>query len=552
MQSSLYTGISGVNANMANLSVIGNNIANVNTVGFKESRATFSDVLSQTLGTDGTSQIGLGVSMSSIQKMFTQGTFETTSSALDMAISGNGFYMVSNPTLASTYYTRAGQFQTDKDGYIVNPEGLRLQGYGANCAGVLQNTIEELRLTTQTITPNPTSSATLNANLDSNAPVKGFVFTVGSNDAISFSVDGGATYLTASLVSDGGLASGSSATGEVVGASIKAALEGANGNADTYDVSYDDQTGIFSVTNNTGNAGTLVLDWGSALSTSGNLLGFNPASSGAIIAGGTDVSDVAGGDFMLSSAGDTSNFSTPISVYDSLGNGHLVTMHFRKDSLGATGNSWDWYAVVNGTDSTSGSTEIQAQGSINFDTTGALYMESPITYPGGGFNFSGGAAQNQQISFDFGTSIAQAGSGTDGTTQYGTKSSISTLTQDGYSSGGLQRVAIDQNGVVSGVFTNGQTLNLGQVLIADFASAGGLSSVGSNLYQETFESGQALIGTAGSSGRGLIQSNTLELSNVDLAEEFVNMIIAQRGFQASSKTITTTDEVLAELINILR
>ena len=113
-------------------------------------------------------------------------------------------------------------------------------------------------------------------------------------------------------------------------------------------------------------------------------------------------------------------------------------------------------------------------------------------------------------------------------------------------------MAIDQNGVVSGVFTNGQTLNLGQVLIADFASAGGLSSVGSNLYQETFESGQALIGTAGSSGRGLIQSNTLELSNVDLAEEFVNMIIAQRGFQASSKTITTTDEVLAELINILR
>ena len=214
MQSSLYTGISGVNANMANLSVIGNNIANVNTVGFKESRATFSDVLSQTLGTDGTSQVGLGVSMSSIQKMFTQGTFETTSSALDLAISGNGFYMVNDPTLASTYYTRAGQFQTDKDGYVVNPEGLRLQGYGANSAGVLQNTIEDLRLTTQTITPNPTSSATLNANLDSNAPVKGFVFTVGSNDAISFSVDGGATYLTASLVSDGGLASGSSATGE--------------------------------------------------------------------------------------------------------------------------------------------------------------------------------------------------------------------------------------------------------------------------------------------------------------------------------------------------
>jgi len=552
MLSSLYTGISGVNANMANLSVIGNNIANVNTVGFKESRATFSDVLSQTLGTDGTSQVGLGVTMSSIQKMFTQGTFETTSSALDMAVSGNGFYMVNDPTLASTYYTRAGQFQTDKDGYVVNPQGLRLQGYGANSTGVLQNTIEDLRLTTQTIMPNPTSAATLNANLDSNAPVTGFVFTAGTNDAIRFSVDGGTTYQTASLVTDGGLASGASATGDVVGASIKAALEGANGNTDTYDVRYDNQTGIFNITNNAGNAGTLVLDWGNALSTSGSLLGFNPASSGAIAAGAADVSDVAGGDFVLSSAGETSNFSTPISVYDSLGNGHLVTMHFRKDSLGATGNSWDWYAVVNGTDTTSGATEIQAQGSVSFDTTGALYQESPITYPGGGFNFSGGAAQGQQISFDFGTSIAQAGTGTDGTTQYGTRSSVSTLTQDGYSSGGLQRVTIDKNGIVSGVFTNGQTLNLGQVLLADFASSGGLSSVGSNLYQESFESGQALIGTAGSSGRGLIQSNTLELSNVDLAQEFVNMIIAQRGFQASSKTITTTDEVLAELINILR
>lgn len=552
MQSSLYTGISGVNANMANLSVIGNNIANVNTVGFKESRATFSDVLSQTLGTDGTSQIGLGVQMSGIQRMFSQGTFETTSSSLDLAISGNGFYMVNDPTLATTYYTRAGQFQTDKDGFVVNPGGLRLQGYAANSAGVLQNTIEDLRLTTQTITPNATTAATLNANLDSNAAVTGYVVTAGTNDNISFSVDGGATYQTASLVTDGGLSSGSAATGQVVGAAIKAALEGANGTTDTYDVSYDDQTGIFNITNNTGNAGTLVLDWGSALSTSGSLLGFNPATSGAIAAGAADVSDVAGGAFQLSKAGETSNFSSPITVYDSLGNGHLVTMYFRKDSLGATGNSWEWNAVVNGTDTTSGATEVQAQGTISFDTTGALYQESPITYPGGGFNFSGGAAQGQQISFDFGTSIAQAGSGTDGTTQYGTTSSVSSLTQDGYSSGGLQRVAIDKDGIVSGVFTNGQTLTLGQVLLSDFASSGGLSSVGSNLYQETYESGQPLIGTPGSSGRGLIQSNTLELSNVDLAKEFVNMIIAQRGFQASSKTITTTDQVLAELINILR
>ncbi|MDP2690302.1 MAG: flagellar hook-basal body complex protein, partial [Deltaproteobacteria bacterium] len=273
---------------------------------------------------------------------------------------------------------------------------------------------------------------------------------------------------------------------------------------------------------------------------------------GAIAAGVADVSDVAGGDFVLSSAGETSNFSTPISVYDSLGNGHLVTLYFRKDSLGAIGNSWDWYAVVNGTDTTSGSTEVQAQGTVTFDTAGALYQESPVTYPAAGFNFSGGAAQGQAISFDFGTSIAQAGTGTDGTTQYGTPSSVSTLSQDGYSSGSLQRIGIDQAGMINGVFSNGQTLTLGQVLLADFASEAGLSSVGNNLYQETFESGQPLIGAPGVSGTGLIHSSTLELSNVDLAQEFVNMIVAQRGFQASSKSITTTDQVLAELVNLIR
>ncbi len=552
MQSSLYTGISGVNANMQNLSVIGNNIANVNTVGFKSSRATFSDVLSQTLATDGTSQIGLGVTMSSIEKMFNQGTFETTANELDLALSGNGFFMVNDPTLGSNFYTRAGQFHTDKDGYVVNPDGLRLQGYSANASGTIQNTIQDLQLSTQTINPNPTTSVDLTANLDSNASITGFVPTVGTNDGIRFSVDGGTTWLTASLVTDGGLSSGSPTTGTAVAAAIKGALESANGTSDTYTVNYDDQTGLFNITNDTGNTGTLVLDWSSALSSSASLLGFTAASSGAIAAGASDTSDAAGGAFSLANAGDTSNFSTPVTVYDSLGNGHLATMYFRKDSLSSVGNSWDWYAVVNGTDTTSGSTEVQAQGTVTFDTTGALYQESPVTYPGGGFNFTGGAAQAQQIAFDFGTSIAQAGTGTDGTTQYGTASSATSISQDGYSSGGLQRVAIDQDGVVSGIFSNGQTLNLGQVLVADFSSDAGLSSVGNNLYQETFESGQPLIGAAGTSGRGLVHSNTLELSNVDLAKEFVNMIIAQRGFQASSKTITTTDQILAELVNMIR
>ena len=488
MQSSLYTGISGLNANMSNLSVIGNNISNVNTVGFKGSRVTFGDVLSQTLsGGSGTNQVGLGVQMGSIQKVFNQGAFETTGNTLDLAISGNGFYMVADPTLSSTYYTRAGQFSTEKDGFIVNPEGLRLQGYLANAAGTLQNTVSDLQLTTKTITPSATTSAILNANLDSNTPVTGFVFTAGTNDQISFDVAG--TPATASLVTDGGLVSGAAATGDEVAAAIKSALQAQNGNGDTYTVDYDDQTGIFTISNDTGNAADITIDWGA--STAQTLLGYGAVASSAITVGADDAAaaKAAGGAFDLNSAGDTSNFSTPVTVYDS---------------------------------------------------------------PAGGFNFTGGALQSQMIGFDFGTSITQGGTGTDGTTQYGTTSGVSRLTQDGYSSGTLQRISIDQDGVLKGIFSNGKDLTLGQVLLADFSSPTALASSGMNLYKETYDSGQPLIGAPGSAGRGLVKSSTLELSNVDIAREFVNMITAQRGFQANSKIITTTDELLAELVNLKR
>lgn len=550
MQSSLYTGVSGLNANMSELSVIGNNIANVNTVGFKSSRVNFEDILSQTL-TGSNNQIGVGVTVSSIQKMFTQGDFETTGNTLDMAISGDGFFVVEDPVLNTLYYTRAGQFETDKDGYIVNQDGLRLQGYMADSAGNLQNSLTDLLLTTKTIAPNATTSGELTANLDSNSSITGFVFTAATNDTLQYSIDGGATYLTASLVTDGGLASGDAYTGNEVAAAIQASLEATNGSTDTYTVSYDDQTGYFTVTNDAGNANTLLLDWGSGVSTASNVLGYS-VSTAALAAGTGSTSTAAAGDFTLSKAGDTSNFSTPMTVYDSLGNAHVVTMYFRKSSLDATGNNWDWYAVVDEADSTSGSTEVQASGSITFNSSGSLYSESATTYTTGGFDFTGGAAQNQVISFDFGNSIVQGGTGTDGTTQYATSSGVSALTQDGYSSGSLESISIDADGVVYGTFSNGKELSLAQVILADFSNTGGLSSAGSNLYTESYASGQPLMGEPGSSGRGTVASSTLELSNVDIASEFVSMITAQRGFQANSKVITTTDEILAEIVNLKR
>ena len=554
MLTSLFTGVSGLNANMTDLSVIGNNIANMNTIGYKASRASFADVLSQSLnGVSGSSQVGLGVTLSSITPLFTQGAFETTGNGLDMAIDGDGFFVLRD-SAGALFYSRAGQFNLDKNGNITNPEGYVLRGFQADSSGNITSTVGDLSVSFASVSPNATTSASVVANLDSDAEVKGFVFTTGSNDQIVFDVDGELTTdsITASLVTDGGLISGNAYTGSEVAAAIKTALEAKNGNSDTYSVTYNKSTGKFTITNDTGNSGTLVLGWGQTSTTAETVLGFTATDSGTIAAGSSDTSDSTGGEFSVAKADSTSNLSTSITVYDSLGNSHQMTLYFRKSSVGSSSNTWQWYGVVDAADSTSGNTEIQAQGTLTFSTAGVLSSESSITYPTGGFDFSGGATQNQTISFNFGTSLAEGGTGTDGVTQYGNSSAIYSQQQDGYASGSLQALSIDADGSITGIFSNGKTKSMGQVVLADFANPSALTSMGKNLFAESTASGQGIVGAPDSSGRGSIHSNALELSTVDIAEEFVKMISAQRGFQANSKIITTTDEILSELVNLKR
>ncbi len=542
MQTSLYTGISGLNANLSALSVIGNNVANINTNGFKSSRVLFEDIMAQTAS--GGNEIGLGVNMSGTQRIFSQGAFETTASGLDMAISGNGFFTLADST--GTYYTRAGQFRIDKDSFLVNPGDLNVQGYMADAAGVLGNIIGDVQISNSAIAPNPTATVEVSANVDSNAIITGFVFTAGSNEYIAANDGSG---FTADLITDGGLTSGTSYSGAEVAIAIKNALEGTNSSGDTYTVAYADQTGLFTITNDTGNSNSITIDWAGA-STANTLLGFTADDTIAVAASAS--SDVAAGTFTVASAADTSNFSVPVTVYDSLGNDHVITVYFRKDSLGGTGNIWDWYAVVDAADSTSGNTELQANGTLTFNTTGALFSDSSVTYPTGGFDFSGGGVQDQTIDFDFGLSTVAGGAGKEGITQYGTDSAVSAIAQDGFTAGSLQRISVDSEGLIRGVFSNGRTRNLAQLILATFQSQEGLTGVGRTLYQETADSGQPLLSNPGSSGKGLIQSSTLELANVDLASEFISMITAQRGFQANSRIITTTDDILAELVNLKR
>jgi flagellar hook protein FlgE len=256
-----------------------------------------------------------------------------------------------------------------------------------------------------------------------------------------------------------------------------------------------------------------------------------------------------GAAFDVTNSTNTSNFVSSITVYDSLGNGHQISVYFRKSAEAATGNTWEWYAVASAADHASGVDTICAQGTLDFNTEGALTAESTTS---SSFDFSGGATAGQAIGFDFGDSIADGGTGFTGSTQFGEDSALNNQSQDGYSPSYLEGIEIDETGKVIGQYANGETVDFTQIAIARFTEQGSLSQVGSNLFSETIESGSPIVGVATEAGNGRVYSNTLELSNVDMAQEFVNMITVQRGYQANSRSITSSDEMISELLQLKR
>ncbi len=430
MLSSLFTGVSGLNANGTALSVIGDNIANMNTIGFKSSRASFGDVLSQSLAA-GSSQIGRGVMVRSVEPNFSQGSFETSSNGLDLAIDGDGFFMVNDG--ASRFYTRAGQFSLDKSGNIVNPDGLILQGYLADQTGAISGTLGDLLIGSAQSPALATQAATIAVNLDATETVPAAAFTLdGNGDAVN-----------------------------------------------------DD-----------------------------------PANF---------------------------NKSTTITIYDSQGGPHEVTAYFVKTA----DNAWDVH-YVNADPANPALLIDSGTQALTFGTDGSLTDDnSGIAM---NFNFGASVTTPQAVSFDYGTGTGEtpAGTGLDGTTQFAADFAVARLNQNGYGAGFLKNISISDDGVVSGIFTNGQTRQIGQVALAKFVAPTGLNKAGRNLFTASFDSGQPVVGAAGTSGLGVVMSNALELSNVDLAEEFVRMITSQRGFQANSRVITTSDELLQELVNLKR
>jgi flagellar hook protein FlgE len=425
----MYSGVSGLRAEGEALGVVGDNIANVNTVGFKSQRAIFQDVLGHSIlaGTAGALP-GSGVRVGDIQQLFTQGSLANTGIATDLALGGDGFFAVKGTVdgVVGNFYTRAGQFTIDKDGYMVNPQGLQVQGYAANPDGTFQASISSLSVPTAALPAHATENGEVVANLDASATIP--------------------------------------------------------------------------------------------------TLAFDPADPA-----------------------NTSNFSTTMTVYDSLGAAHTLDVYFAKTA----DNAWDFHIMTSGDDLNPPQVGVNVEvgtGALTFTTDGALDTVAGNTAT---IDFAGATA-GQVITLDLGTSIAGGGTGLDGITQFASPSNVSSQGQDGYASGDFSGVAVDGQGVVTGLYTNGQQLAVGQLGIAKFRSNDGLGRAGQNLWIETRDSGQVAFGTAGSGGRGAVSAGALEGSNVDLAEEFVGLIQHQRSFSANSKTITTADEMLQELINIKR
>ncbi|NQZ02699.1 MAG: flagellar hook protein FlgE [Bdellovibrionales bacterium] len=424
--SSLYTGVSGLSAQGEALGVIGDNIANSNTVGFKASRAEFQDIISKSLkGILGGNQIGRGVKIGAVNPILVQGNVDATEKSTDLAISGDGYFIQNGSDGES--YTRDGAFHFDREGYLVSKNNQRIQGFQANEDGQILNKVGDIKFPRALIPARATETIKMDLNLDSRTQE--------------------------------------------------------------------------------------VKQWDAS----------NPY--------------------------DSSHYSTGIELYDSQGNKHLMTMFFNKSA----DRTWEWHGMVDGKEVTGGTEGEMSEvvtGRITFTVDGKLDTEETTN---SAFNFAGGALQNQQIKIDFGDSVTtDKGDGLDGTKQYGKESDLISWNQDGSAAGTINNLSFNDEGVLTALYSNGETQDLAQIALAKFENPEALFKIGKNSLKEARDSGPAAIGSPGKAGRGKIFAKSLERSTVDMATEFVNLIQNQRAFQANAKTITTTDELLNEVINLKR
>jgi flagellar hook protein FlgE len=415
--SSFYSALSGLDGLSTAMQVIGDNISNIHTTGYKGSAAHFEDILGQSLsGVSGSSQTGAGSKVATVDLDFFQGSFATTNVSTDVALNGKGFFIVNDATSDESFYTRAGHFILDNEGYYVNTQGYRVQGYLYDSSGQnLIETLADIQINQNSmIPPSATANVEMVLNLDASQSVK------------------------------------------------------------TWDP--------------------------------------------------TDPSD-------------TCSFSTALNIYDSLGQSHQIQVYYTKTAA----QTWQWHAMIDGSDvqgGTAGELEEYGSGTIAFNTTGELTTTMPVDFYTGDITFANGLdAGDSEVDFT-------------GTSQYGSASAVQGISQDGYAPGMVSGMSIDEEGNIVATYTNGTVKNIARLAIANFTNLNGLARQGSTLYQATTTSGDPLLNKPSVGGAGTVSSSMLEESNVDMAAEFIRMIVVQRGYQANSKVISTTDEMLSQLMNI--
>ncbi|WP_372875658.1 flagellar hook protein FlgE [Pseudomonas sp.] len=487
-------GLSGLRAATSDLNVTGNNIANAGTAGFKQSRAEFSDVYAASVNGTGKNPVGSGVLLSNVSQLFNQGNVNYTQNALDLAINGNGFFQTSNNGEVS--YTRAGYFGTDRDGFMVNNFGYKLQGYAVDGNGNLQNgVISDLRIETASQAPKATTTLNQTFNLNSTNTVP--TTWQGVYDS---SIQGAETaWLNdpANLVVDpANPTPAESAAAQAAVASDPIVLAAANMAANA---------------------------------------SFDP----------TDPT--------------TYNSSTSTNVYDTQGNAHVMTQYFVKTGA----NQWQMNVLVDGRNPATPTSTTPYSMGVRFTASGALDTSSLTSSAAFTVDATGRFTLNSWVpaASDGGEPPVWSSNGANASptgilvdmrnsTQFSSSFAVNAVSQDGYTTGQLAGLEIDDTGVIFARYTNGQSNVQGQVILASFANVQGLTPVGKTAWVQSFASGDPVVGTPRSGTLGALQSGALEDSNVELSDQLVNLIVAQRNYQANAKTIETESSITQTIINL--
>ena len=545
MMRSLFSGVSGLRNHQTAMDVVGSNISNVNTVGYKGSQTTFSDVISQTLqgaaaatGTRGGTnplQIGLGMGLAAVSTIFTNGSYESTGKQTDLAIQNDGFFILADG--ANQYYTRAGNFDFDSAGnYIVPGTGMKVMGWQADANGAINTTgaVTGIMVPKGTMMPALASTELVFKNNLSGDEMPGSsaVSSLTVYDSLgnahdlgqAFTKVGDNTWLAKASLADSTLTLGGSTLTQIVFDST-----GKNPTVTTVD----------------------------------------PAS---LVKNNLTLADL----HLDNTAGST--LDQYFTVIDSTSTPHVIKVAYERAE---TSNTWNYSLTEAGA---SNSTPLLS-GQVTYAASAYTFSPAP-TLPATNLQFSIGTEKYDFITASLnpidpavtsafvstcdpnytatittvspvtftapGAAPSSIELDVNALTQYGGASTVQAATQDGYAAGSLDSTTIDTSGIIVGKFSNGRTQNLGQVALATFNNPGGLTRVGDTLFSTSNNSGNPSVGTSGTGGRGTLTPGSLEMSNIDLAEQFSKMIITQRGFQANSKIITTSDTMLEELVNLKR